>query len=99
LMPTAMLIGMELAVLDEAVPLYMRGLAWARLVNHWASLRFSDTQWIAPSSLLLTPFGLTGRLSRSKTSGAGKKVLSQTFSVSTDSWISRSTWLSVGVEI
>jgi hypothetical protein len=95
----SVVVALELAVCDADIPKYLRGLAWVRLIKLWASLRFSDVQWTSPASLVMDAQGLTGTLSRTKTSGVGKSVLSQPFYVASDSWIASPTWLLTGLHI
>jgi hypothetical protein len=83
----SLVISMELAIFDEGIPKFLRGLAWIRLIKLWASLRVSDVQWVSPASLKIDHLGLSGVLSRTKTTGMGKKMFSQPFFVSAGSWI------------
>lgn len=97
--PIALLLALELAVEDEEVPLYLRGVAWVRLLKWWASMRFSDVQWVSPSSFRSGPLGLTGTISRTKTTGLGKRILAQAFTVSSQAWLATPTWLESGLLI
>lgn len=55
--------------------------------------------WDAFPDLEWEPNGLTAVLSRTKTSGPGKKVTLLRIFVSAGAWIKRDLWLSVGFEI
>ena len=72
--PVAILAALEVAVSDRALPTYLRGVAWLRLVKIWGTLRFDDTSWLAPSGLHVRDGALTATLTRTKTSGAGRRV-------------------------
>ena len=41
----------EDAVGNEELPLYHRGYAWFKLLWHWSSTRWDDTQGLVPLSL------------------------------------------------
>jgi hypothetical protein len=84
---------------DESAKLFTRGFAWYRLVRVWASLRFSDTEGAPPGEMTLTTRGLSLRLERTKTTGAGKKVLALPAYVSADAWIAEQKWLQTGFAI
>eukprot|EP00969_Alexandrium_andersonii_P033984 1485905-Alexandrium_andersonii.AAC.1 len=47
--------------------------AWWRLVKVWASLRFDDHRSMEPANVRMGPTGLIGTLTRTKTSGLGKR--------------------------
>ena len=68
----ALLVALELLVLNETQPEFVRALAWVRLVKVWAALRTDDLQGVVPSLLQLHEGHLEGRLQRTKTSGNGK---------------------------
>ena len=67
-LPLALLVALESEVLNKERPLFHRGFAWYRLLRHWASLRWNDSQALPPSTLELRSRGLTGLLARTKTS-------------------------------
>ena len=43
--------ALERVVINEEIPVFVRGYDWYRLACHWASLRFDDTSGISPVSL------------------------------------------------
>ena len=47
----AMLAAMEDMVSAPGVPLYHKGYAWFKLLRHWTSMRWDDTQGLRPLSL------------------------------------------------
>ena len=75
LMTVAMLLSSELLVCrGTSEPLGKRFYAFVLLLMHWSALRCDDLQFIAPESITLSQLGLRATLSRTKTSGPGKKV-------------------------
>ena len=50
-LPLAVVAALERAVLNTALPNYNRAFAGFRLLRHWSSLRWDDTQGLPPSSL------------------------------------------------
>ena len=72
-LPLAVLAALERAVLNSELPAYHRAFAGFRLLRHWCSLRWDDTQGLPPSSLEERARGVTGTLDRTKTSGRGKQ--------------------------
>jgi hypothetical protein len=71
-LPLAVLAALERVVLNSELPDYHRAFAGFRLLRHWSSLRWDDTQGLPPSSLEERARGVTGTLDRTKTSGRGK---------------------------
>eukprot|EP00969_Alexandrium_andersonii_P209704 9263291-Alexandrium_andersonii.AAC.1 len=65
---------MELLVMDEAAPQFVRAFAWVKFVKVWAALRSDDLQGLLPAELRLLPSGLEGMLGRTKTCGPGRRV-------------------------
>ena len=98
-LPVKVVAAMEDAVMDYRLAQYARGYAWFRLVKLWAGMRFSDTTGMAFGTMEWEPNGLTAVLTRTKTSGPGKKVTLLRIFVSSRAWIKRDLWLSVGFEI
>ena len=97
-MPLALLAALESEVLNKDRPLFHGGFAWYRLLRHWAALRWSDSQALSPSSLVLRARGLTGVLSRTKTSGPGKAHEVLPIFVSDGAYLVH-PWVRVGVEL
>ena len=69
---TALILSLELSVLDLEVSFYQRLISWVILIASWASMRLDDIQCVLPQSLKLSRRGLTVRLARTKTTGPGK---------------------------
>ena len=68
-----MLAALERTVLNPNLTAYHRAFEGFRLLRHWCSLRWDDTQGLSPSPLEERARGVTGTLDRTKTSGQGKQ--------------------------
>ena len=88
--------AMERMVLCSFAKRYVRCFAWFKLLKLWGCLRYGDTEGMPASALKLEERGLVGRLDRTKTSGAGKKVAVLFFYVSCDAWLLEPSWLETG---
>ena len=66
-------IALELEAVAGDMPLFFVGLAYAKLLRLWGSMRFDDTRGMLPSLMHQTDRGLEAKLERTKTSGPGKK--------------------------
>ena len=95
-LPTALVVLFEEVVVDDSRPLYHRVFATFRLIRHWASLRYDDTQGLAPQSLEMRARGMVGVLERTKTSGPGKANLVLPCFVSKEAWVKKE-WLATGL--
>ena len=95
-LPVVVVAGLERAVYDERLPVCLRIVAWARLLKVFGALRSGDLQRIDPAEVELQEGGLTARLLRTKTSGAGKKVKDLKLFVPTSAWICTEGWLEEG---
>ena len=69
-----------------------------RLFRHWSSLRWDDTQALAPHSLQRRARGVVGSLERTKTSGPGKTIQVLPVFVSQDAWLEHE-WLDTGLAL
>ena len=94
----AMIISLELYV-KSGRPKYRRALAWLKLVRIWATMRSDDTQGIDVRRLTLSGMGLSGVLTQTKTTGAGKKVLEVMFYVIRQASFTGLDWLQEGFDI
>ena len=94
-LPLCLLVAWEEAVHDAKRPVYERAFAAFRLLRHWASLRWDDTQGLAPSTLQRRARGLAGLLERTKTSGPGKTIQVLPCFVSEEAWVVK-PWLDEG---
>ena len=68
----AIIVSLELFVMDESKDFYKRVIAWAMLVCCWCCMRVDDLQSVRPETLRASTRGLIMRMNRTKTTGAGK---------------------------
>ena len=68
----SMVISLELFVVDETAPSFLRCLSWVVLCMVWASLRCDDVQAVIPHRMILSNFGLRMVLAKTKTTGHDK---------------------------
>ena len=94
--PVIFTVVREMMVVDDSAEFYDRIYCWWLLVKTWASLRFDDHRGLIPGDLMLTSHGLSGVLSRTKTSGAGKATETLPVYVSSEAYVFQASWLSVG---
>ena len=89
---------MEREVLDCARPLFIRAYAWHRLLRHWCSLRFDDTNGLSPAALQKRARGVRGVLTRTKTSGGDNSMTVLPLFVSLEAWVAEE-WLLEGLPL
>jgi hypothetical protein len=94
--PMIVVAAMEAFLVDDTQPLGLRLMAFARLVKVFAVLRWDDVQRIRPRDFMLRSAGLTGRLTQTKTSGAGKKARELPLFIPAGAFIVRRDWQEVG---
>jgi len=97
--PLALVLALEREVVDPGVAACYRCHAWWHLLALWASLRFDDHRGLAPGSVQLTARGLEAVLSRTKTTGPGKRVDTLPLVVGYDAYLVCSAWLVTGWEL
>ncbi len=90
------LIRLESMVTDETQYLWHRAYAWWKLAQSWAALRFDDHGGMSPSNVSLTREGLEFDLTRTKTTGCGKKVKRRPSGVSRKAYFVVADWLEQG---
>ena len=95
----AILVSLELEVCDESQPTYARALCWVILLAVWACMRLADFEGIDMRRIRLVGTGLSGVLTRTKTTGPGKRVHEVQFFVKRDITLSGMDWLAIGWEI
>ena len=71
-------------------------MAWGRLVKIYGSLRADNLQRLRPRNVSLVSSGLTGILTQTKTSGAGRKVRALPLFVPRCAYLVQEQWLEVG---
>jgi hypothetical protein len=95
-----MILALEDLVMRSAAQAYMRWYAWIKLLKVWAALRWSDLQGIPNDFLHLRHDGvLEGKITRSKTSGQGKRVEVMYFYVAPEAFLLCKNWLRTGWEL
>ena len=93
---SAVLIKLEKMVMSSQ-ELFIRAYAWLKLVTIWAVLRGEDSTWIDAESLCYTPgSGLVGNLTKSKTTGPGKKTKHREIVVAENAYVAEAEWLGTG---
>ncbi|CAE7272830.1 unnamed protein product [Symbiodinium sp. CCMP2592] len=92
----AMLIALEIHVLDEDASLFSRIIAWVISLQHWTAMRADDVQWLDPGRMTLTDSGLSGVLRRTKTTGPGRRAREVPVYVGREVSLSGNDWLQVG---
>ena len=68
-----MIVSLELYVMDECAPLYLRFVAGFKLVNTWCCLRLDDLMAVGPQSFAERRDYWQITLERTKTTGPDKK--------------------------
>ena len=97
--PVRLVEAMEVLVVKEEAPAFVRGLAWVKLIKVWGAMRHSDTTGMKYESLSMEPYGLAADLVRTKTTGPGKKVKVVKVFVSRAAFIKEASWLQAGWEL
>ena len=90
----------EFLVMEESQRAYIRLFAWFKLVKLWAMLRWNDTMGIPAARLqYVKKKGLVGEIVRSKTTGIGRRIEVQQFSVAEEAWFLAEGWLREGYKL
>ena len=94
--PLVAICAWERKVVDGNEKEYDRMYAWWLCIKVWGCLRFDDHRGLAPGSMKLTHRGLEALLTRTKTTGPGKKVELLPLHVTHGAIVVEPTWLTVG---
>ena len=94
--PIVIIGALECKVMSPSAPLGIRIVAWARLLKVYGTLRWDDLQRLRPRDVHLRAGGLVGRLSQTKTSGAGKKVRDLPLFIPKQAYTLQEEWLEIG---
>jgi len=94
-----LVLALEREVVDEGVASGYRCQAWWSLLSLWGALRFDDHRGLSPSAVRMTPRGLEATLSRTKTTGPGKRVAALPLVVGREAYLAQASWLVVGWEL
>jgi len=97
--PLCLVLALEREVVDEEVAACYRCHAWWHLLSLWAALRFDDHRGLSPSAIRMTARGLEAVLSRTKTTGPGKRVSELPLIVGYESYLREPAWLATGWEL
>eukprot|EP00435_Cladocopium_sp_Y103_P067642 s272_g30.t1 len=95
----AVVLALELTVVDETEMLFTRALAWVTLCMVWGAMRCDDVQAVLPHRMLLSNYGLRLVLGKSKTSGPDKPQKEVSVHVCRTISLSGSDWLKTGYDI
>jgi len=98
-MPIALLLRMELTVVNTDAPRVHRVFAWARLIKVYGGLRWDDLQRLRPADVELRVAGLVGRLTRTKTSGVGRRVRELPLFIPKETCLAATAWIEVGFHL
>ena len=96
--PLTLISMMEMAVMDEALPVAARLVLWARLIKVYGGLRSDDLRRLAPADVAWAPEGLSGILRRTKTTGPAKKVRTLPLFIPAAATLSGEPWLERGFD-
>eukprot|EP00435_Cladocopium_sp_Y103_P066733 s1270_g29.t1 len=95
----AMVLALELTVVDETEVLFARALAWVVLCMVWGAMRCDDVQAVLPHRTMLSNYGLRLVLGKSKTTGPDKLQKEVAVHVFRTTSLSGSDWLKVGYDL
>ena len=93
MLTVAIILSLELYVLDKESPPYFRGLAWAVLVMVFCCLRVDDLQGVLPATMSLTTLGFRAVLGRTKTTGTDRRNHEVSIFIERSVSLSGSDWL------
>jgi hypothetical protein len=91
-----MLGALECQVMCQGAPLGTRVISWTRLLKVYGTMRWDDLLRLRPRDVDLRAAGLSGRLSQTKTSGAGKKVRDLPLFIPREAYVLQEAWLETG---
>ena len=97
-MLVSVLAALEPVVVDQDTPQYLRVFAWWLLLQAWATLRFSDHRGIRPENVELQNNRLVATLTRSKTLGSDRNLMSKRLVVDSCCFVRCSNWMRAGWE-
>jgi hypothetical protein len=94
--PVVVIGALECKVMSTRALLGLRIMPWARLLKVYGTMRWDDLQRLKPRDVHLRAGGLVGRLSQTKTSGAGKKVRDLPLYIPKHAFTLQEEWLETG---
>ena len=92
----AILSALEGLVVDTQAAIYLRTFAWWLLLQNWATLRFSDHRGTEPNTVTVRAGSWRALLTRSKTIGADRSIVSRPLVVDPCCFTCHADWLTVG---
>lgn len=95
----AVLLALELVVVDSEAVLFARALAWVLLVMVWCSMRADDLQSVQPHRMLFSNYGLRLHLGRTKTTGPDKRQREVSAHIFRTTSLTGEDWLGVGLAL
>ena len=95
----AMLLALELTVVEDSEALFTRALAWIVLCMVWGAMRCDDMQSVIPHRSILSNYGLRLVLGRSKTTGPDKPQKEISVHIMRTTSLSGEDWLKVGYDM
>ena len=93
---SAYIAAAEALLVDSQAETVLRCYAFWRCLESWAALRFSDHRGLSPSTCRVTEGAFKAVLTRTKTTGADKKIQSRVLHVDRNCWLLHSDWITVG---
>eukprot|EP00435_Cladocopium_sp_Y103_P026310 s3677_g6.t1 len=95
----AIVLALELTVMDDTAPVFQRALAWVLLCMVWGAMRCDDVQAVLPYRSILSNYGLRLVLGKSKTTGPDKIQKEVSVHIFRTISLSGEDWLKVGYDI
>eukprot|EP00435_Cladocopium_sp_Y103_P048179 s357_g14.t1 len=95
----AIVLALELTVVDESFLIFQRALAWITLCMIWGAMRCDDVQAILPHRSHLSNYGLRLVLGKSKTTGPDKVQKEVSVHIFRTKSLTGEDWLRAGFEI
>ena len=97
---SSILVRLEMFVLTDTNPTYLRAYAWLKLVTFWGALRGDDSTWMIPSSVTWSEkAGLKAALHQTKTTGPAKKTRTREIHISPNAFFAQKDWIPVGLDL
>lgn len=95
----AMVMALELTVVDQMLPVFQRALAWIVLCMVWGAMRCDDVQAILPHRSSVSNYGLRLVLGKNKTTGPDKMQKEVAVHIYRTTSLTGEDWLRSGFEI
>ena len=95
----AMVMALELTVVDQMLPVFQRALAWIVLCMVWGAMRCDDVQAILPHRSSVSNYGLRLVLGKTKTTGPDKMQKEVAVHIYRTTSLTGEDWLRSGFEI